>query len=56
MVVILIVVKPIINLTVIAHRNLIDGIDPKLVKFQLIDALLFLGFIVFHNTYLFVQK
>ncbi|ROT13737.1 hypothetical protein EEL48_09545 [Muribaculaceae bacterium Isolate-102 (HZI)] len=52
-VVILIVVKPIINLTMIVHRYLIDGIDPKLVKLQLVDPLFFLGFVVFHGIIFF---
>ncbi|WP_301753413.1 hypothetical protein, partial [uncultured Muribaculum sp.] len=36
-------------------RYLIDGIDPKLVKLQLVDSLAFLGFVVFHDIIFFCK-
>ena len=46
---ILVVIKPVIDFAVIVHRYLIDGIDPQLVKLQLIDSLLIGRFVVFHD-------
>ena len=46
---ILVVIKPVIDFAVIVHRYLIDGIDPQLVKLQLVDSLLLGCFVVFHD-------
>ena len=50
---ILIIVKPVVYLAVIAHRYLIDGIDPQLIKLQLVNSLLLGRFGVFHGIIFF---
>ena len=52
---ILIIIEPVVYLAVIAHRYLIDGIDPQLVKLQLVDSLAFLDFVVFHDIIFFCK-
>ena len=50
---ILMIINPVVNLAVIVHRYLIDGIDPKLVKLQLVNSLLLGRFGVFHGIIFF---